>query len=84
LAWREKGDFDRALTDLDKTLALDPKYVDAYDVRGWTWYRKREYDKAIAHLVVWQRTSGSCTIGARATRSDHRWVLAAPDVRNST
>lgn len=34
LAHQNKGDFDRAIGDYDKTIALDPNYALAYNNRG--------------------------------------------------
>jgi len=32
--FREKEDFDQALADYDRVIALDPKYADAWAMRG--------------------------------------------------
>jgi tetratricopeptide (TPR) repeat protein len=45
--WNKKGEFDRALSDSNKALDLDPDYVNALSSRGLAWQGKGEYDKAI-------------------------------------
>ena len=52
--YREKGDWDRALADASKAIALDPKLWRAYQVRGRAYEGKkrfadavREYDQVI-------------------------------------
>jgi tetratricopeptide (TPR) repeat protein len=47
-AWLAKKDFDKAITDLNKAVALGPRYAFAYSSRGYAWYAKKEYDKAFA------------------------------------
>ena len=40
-----KGQFDKAISDYNKAIELNPKYADAYYNRGVACYYKREYDK---------------------------------------
>jgi tetratricopeptide (TPR) repeat protein len=47
-AYRAKGDFDRALADLDKALRLDPKSALALLERASNYHAKGEFDRAIA------------------------------------
>src|SRR5215467_8307921 len=47
-AYTRKGDYDRALSDLDSALRLDPKDAYAWDNRGDLWREQGEFDKAIA------------------------------------
>ena len=46
--WQLKAEYDKAIADYDKAIEIDPKYVEAYNDRGWVWHLKTEYDKAIA------------------------------------
>ena len=42
------GENDKAIADLDQSIALDPQNPDAYGVRGDAWADKKDFDKAIA------------------------------------
>jgi len=48
LAYRNKGDFDRAIADLSEAIRLDPKYAEAYYGRGLAYGNKGDLDRAIA------------------------------------
>ena len=48
LAWRNKGDLDRAVADFDQAIKLDPKYVAALYNRGNVFFVKKDFDRAIA------------------------------------
>jgi len=43
-----KGDFDRAILFFDKSLAVNPAYAEAYEMRGMTYSCREQYDQAIA------------------------------------
>ncbi len=43
----EKGDFDLAIAEYTEAIRRNPKYADAYECRGETYYRKGDYDTAI-------------------------------------
>ncbi len=45
---KNKGEYDRAIADYDKAIALKPKYADFYNNRGIAYDKKGEYDRAIA------------------------------------
>jgi tetratricopeptide (TPR) repeat protein len=47
-AWADKREYDKAIAECDKALALDPKSAEAYNTRGWVWADKGEHDKALA------------------------------------
>ena len=47
-AYREKGDFDKAIADHTEAIRLNPKYASAYHNRGTTYSKKGDHDKAIA------------------------------------
>ena len=48
IAWRAKGDLDRAITDYSEAIRVDPEYAHAYFNRGIAWAKKGELDRAIA------------------------------------
>lgn len=47
---RDNFDPDRAITDLDAAIALEPDNSAAYQRRAMAWMAKREFDRAIADL----------------------------------
>lgn len=47
-AYRQKGDWDRAIADLNRGLEVNPKDADAYHTRGFVYARKGDLDRAIA------------------------------------
>ena len=47
VAWRHRGEFDRAIADYSEMLRLMPTAV-TYTNRGVAWEAKQEYDRAIA------------------------------------
>jgi tetratricopeptide (TPR) repeat protein len=48
VAYLEKGQYDRAVSQFSKAVKVDPGYVDAYYNRGLAYYSKGEYDRAIS------------------------------------
>jgi len=48
VAYGRKGEYDRALADLNKAIEINPKYAGAYNNRGKAYGLKGEYDHAIA------------------------------------
>ena len=46
-AWLAKKEYDKAITDYDEGIRLDPKDAYAYSCRGNAWLEKKEYDNAI-------------------------------------
>ena len=49
-AYNHKGDYDRAIADLEQAVRLDPKDPKAYVIRGFAYVEKGDYDRAIADL----------------------------------
>jgi hypothetical protein len=47
-AFREKGDDDRVIADMNQVIELDSTYVPAYTNRGTAWQSKGDYERAIA------------------------------------
>jgi tetratricopeptide (TPR) repeat protein len=47
-AYRNKGEYDRAIADFDEAIRLNPKFAIAYYNRGNSHWHKGEYDRAIA------------------------------------
>ena len=48
IAWKAKGDLDRAIADYDQAIRLEPKHEHAYYNRGVAWSDKGDLDRAIA------------------------------------
>jgi Tfp pilus assembly protein PilF len=48
LAYFKSDDLDRALTDLNHALDIDPRYIFAYDNRGDVWRKRGDLARAIA------------------------------------
>jgi len=48
VAYNRKGEYDRAIADLDEAIPLDPKFALAYNNRGVAYKDKGELDRAIA------------------------------------
>jgi Tfp pilus assembly protein PilF len=48
LAWCEKKDYDKAISEFTEAIRLDPNFARPYFVRGTIWGSRQEYDKAIA------------------------------------
>ncbi len=46
-AWREEGELERALRDLDEAIRLDPHSSAWFSNRGLVYYELQEYDRAI-------------------------------------
>jgi tetratricopeptide (TPR) repeat protein len=49
-AYNEKGDYDRAIVDLDQSIQLDPNYANPYSHRGYAYGRKGDYARGMADL----------------------------------
>ena len=49
-AYSDKGETDKALTDLKKAIELDPKYADAYNNLGVLYVKTGDNEKAIVNF----------------------------------
>ncbi len=47
-AYGEKGEYDQAISDLNKAIEINPRYNKAYNNRGVVYRRKGQYDRAIS------------------------------------
>ena len=50
LAYNYRGDFDRAIPDLNEAIRLGERHSGVYNDRGWAYDGKGEYDRAIVDL----------------------------------
>src|SRR6185436_10783521 len=48
IAWKRKGELDRALNDYNEAIRIDPKYTTIYYYRGIVFHDKGAFDRAIA------------------------------------
>ncbi|WP_169980592.1 tetratricopeptide repeat protein [Tautonia rosea] len=48
ILWKEKGEYDIAISDYNEAIRLDPANEVSYNNRGNAWFHKAEYDRAIA------------------------------------
>jgi tetratricopeptide (TPR) repeat protein len=46
-----KGQYDKAISDFNKAIDLNPKFAEAYNNRGLTYAKKGQYDKAISDFT---------------------------------
>ena len=52
VAYGGKGDYDHAIQDFDKAIALKPDLAETYYLRGVTWLFLKEWEKARSDLVA--------------------------------
>ena len=45
--WSDKGEWDKAIGDYDKAIALNPKYAEAFHNRGIAWEAKKDRVRAL-------------------------------------
>jgi lipoprotein NlpI len=50
IAYARKGQYDRAIEDLDQAIRLNPNYAVAFSNRGLAYARKDQYDRALEDL----------------------------------
>ena len=48
MAYRDKGQYDQAISDYNKALEINSKYAYAYNNRGMAYRDKGQYDQAIS------------------------------------
>jgi tetratricopeptide (TPR) repeat protein len=48
MMWKGKREYDKAISDCNEAIRLNPKYSSYYYSRGHVWERKAEHDKAIS------------------------------------
>jgi tetratricopeptide (TPR) repeat protein len=48
VAWYAKGELDRAISEFNEAIRLDPASASAYCCRALAWYDKKDLDRAIA------------------------------------
>jgi tetratricopeptide (TPR) repeat protein len=48
LAWQAAGDLDKAKSDYDQSIAIDPTFAPSYGMRGKVLLQKQDYDKALS------------------------------------
>jgi tetratricopeptide (TPR) repeat protein len=48
LAYKLKGEYDRAIADYDQALKLKPRDATVYNNRGSAWWKKQDFDRALA------------------------------------
>jgi uncharacterized protein (TIGR02145 family) len=44
----KKKEYDKAISEFNEAIRLDPKFFKAYTMRGFAYYFKKDYDKAIS------------------------------------
>ena len=67
-----KGMIERAITDYDSVLRLDPTLADIHNARGELWRRKGELPKAVADFAAAIKLSPD-HFAARANTARWRW-----------
>jgi len=48
LAFKDAGDYERAIADFTTALSINPQFIDAYNNRGLAYKNKKEFKKALA------------------------------------
>ena len=81
IAYGEKGQYDQALSDFNKAIEINPRYVKAYNNRGIVYRLKGQYDQAISDF------NKAIEINPRdaQTYNNLAWLLATakePHIRN--
>ncbi len=73
IAYRLKGDYDRAIQDYSQAIKLNPKFAVAYNNRGVAHERKSEYDRRITT----KRSSSSPPLRLTSTAATRSWAGTA-------
>ncbi|WP_315765178.1 MULTISPECIES: caspase family protein [unclassified Bradyrhizobium] len=50
LAWHGKGDLEKAKSDYDQSIAIDPNFAPSYGQRGKVFLQNQNYDRALSDL----------------------------------
>jgi tetratricopeptide (TPR) repeat protein len=68
VAYKAKGDYERAIADFSKAIEIDPNYVTAYTNRALTYKDKGEYQLAIADFskAIELDPKNACTFTERS------------------
>jgi len=53
-AFHYKGQYDRAISDYNKAIEIDPEYALAYFNRGVAYFKKGDYDRAWEDFLMAQ------------------------------
>ena len=51
IAYVKKGQYDRAISDLNKAIEINPNLVEAYFLRGLAYRHRGQYDRAISDFT---------------------------------
>ena len=49
--YNKKGQHEKAISDLNKAIQINPKNAEAYNNRGYAYVNKGQYDKAISDFT---------------------------------
>jgi protein O-mannosyl-transferase len=52
LAYKDAGDYERAVADFTTALSINPQFIDAYNNRGLAYKNNREYKKALSDFDI--------------------------------
>lgn len=50
MAFRDKSQYDGAISDYSKALEINPRFAEAYNNRGRAYYLKGKYDKSLEDI----------------------------------
>ena len=85
VAYRNKGEFQLAMSDFNEAIRFDPKYGRAYYNRGMLHSRAGATDLAVADLRKVGRTRSAEPRGTRrALAAPRRWLASAPRTAAAT
>ena len=48
--YRRKGDFEKAVADLDRAIELEPNSPGCYEIRAAMWLQRGDYDRGMADI----------------------------------
>ena len=76
LAYRDKGELDRAIADHTEAIRLDPRFAVAFNSRGFTYDRKGERDRAVADYTEAIRLDPRFAVAFRNRGRDYLYAGA--------